>query len=134
MLSLWVESDIYFFCPSLQVFRALVDMEIHKMPETDPPDKDYWSTEAIKPLLEGISKADWVRLNRVAAYRCSIVPGEPDELLQEAVLRVLSGQRRCPKDIPISVFLKHTMRSIASSSAKSFSKKPDIVPPLNFEE
>jgi len=104
------------------------------MPEPNPTDKDYWPTEAIEPLLAGLSKADWVRLNMAAAYRSIIVSGDPDDLLQEALVRVLSGERRCPKDVAILVFLKQTMRSIASSSAKSFSKKPIIVPPPDFEE
>ena len=127
-------SDKLFFCPSLLALRALVDMGIHKMPEPSPPEKECWPIEAISPLLEGLSKADWERLNRAAAYRCNIVSINPDELLQEALIRTLSGERRCPKDINILTFLRQTMRSIASSDAKSFSKNPGSVQLSDFEE
>ena len=81
--------------------RALVDMGIHKMPEPNPPDKDYWPTEAIEPLLAGLSKADWVRLNKAAAYRSIIVSGDPDDLLQEALVRVGELNSKTESSTPI---------------------------------
>lgn len=126
-------SDIL-FCPSDQISGALECMGIQKMPEPNPPDKEYWSVEAIKPLLGGLSDADWVKLNRAAIYRSAIASMSAEDLLQEALERVLSGQRRCPKNVGILVCLKQTMRSIVSASAKSFSKKPNIDPIPDFEE
>lgn len=134
MLHSRVDPDIKHFCPSLTILRALVDMGIHKMPEPNPPDKEYWETEAIMLLLDGLSEANWIRLKKVAAYRSLFVPVGADDLLQEAIVRALSGERRCPKEVTIVKFLAETMRSIASASAKSFSKKPGSVQLSDFEE
>ena len=65
--------------------------------------------------LRRLSDADLRRLERIARFR-AIGLDELDwqDLLNEAVARLLNGSRRWPRDVPLVVFLRETMRSIAS--------------------
>lgn len=62
----------------------------------------------------GLANRDWKALHVAArALLGAIVGHAPDDLVQEALLRVLRGTRRWPEDIPFVVFLKNVMRSVA---------------------
>jgi DNA-directed RNA polymerase specialized sigma24 family protein len=68
----------------------------------------------IEEALEALTMADQVRLKRIAQIRAAGIPGvEWDDLLQEAIMRLLSGSRQCPQDVPFMACLLQTIRSIA---------------------
>ncbi|MGT2434053.1 hypothetical protein ACU4HD_44645 (plasmid) [Cupriavidus basilensis] len=73
----------------------------------------------IESALSKFSKADWVRARSLAAAACSGVPGwTPNDLLQEAMTKLLEGTRTCPIGVHPLVMLKTAMRSIASNVRK----------------
>ena len=65
-----------------------------------------------------MSSADMNRLRKAARTYSRGLLWEADDLLQEAITRALSQQRRCPRDVGVVQFLIWTIRSIASSDTK----------------
>jgi DNA-directed RNA polymerase specialized sigma24 family protein len=66
-------------------------------------------------LLSRLKKTDMLRLAALARNWASGLPRrDAADLLNEALTRVLSGQRPWPADVPLSAFLSQVMRSIAS--------------------
>lgn len=68
--------------------------------------------------LKALSQAELIRLTRVARLRCLGTDYGPDDLLQEAVRRILDGQRTVPSDQPFLACLIQVMRSVAWASRK----------------
>ena len=65
--------------------------------------------------LRGLTDADLGRLEQIARLRAmGLHDVEWRDLLHEAVIRMLEGTRQWPKDVGLLVFLRQTMRSIAS--------------------
>ena len=65
--------------------------------------------------LRALTAADLRRLERIARTRTIGLPEiEWQDLLQEAIVRTLDGTRKWPKQLSLVVFLRETMRSIAS--------------------
>lgn len=91
-----------------------------------PGSIDTLSVEEVTALIEALSDELQVRLRMISKVRSKGV-WEADDLLQEAIVRTVSGERKCPRDLPIEVFLSGVMRSLVSSSAKETSRKPETV-------
>nr|WP_276978022.1 hypothetical protein [Ferrimicrobium acidiphilum] len=73
------------------------------------------TTAEVAAALAALSGADLVRLKRIAQLRSaglSTVTWE--DLINEAIVRSLTGTRRWPPSIPFIAFLAQTIRSIAS--------------------
>lgn len=68
--------------------------------------------------LKALSKTDMVRLGKVAAHHCLGSEYTPDDLLNEAIRRMLDGTREVPREQPFMACLCENMRSIASASRK----------------
>ena len=65
--------------------------------------------------LRGLTDADLRRLEGIARVRAlGLHEVEWQDLLHEAVVRTLDGARQWPMDVGLVVFLRETMRSIAS--------------------
>lgn len=74
----------------------------------------HLSIADLRTAFESFSDVDTLRLKKAAGYygwKCRV---EGDELLDEAVMRALNGDRRCRRDLPPLVFLVGVMRSLAS--------------------
>ena len=73
------------------------------------------SKQAVVDGLRELSDADLRRLERIARLRAvGLHEVEWRDLLHEAVARMLDGARQWPEDVGLVVFLRQTMRSIAS--------------------
>lgn len=66
----------------------------------------------ITERIEALSVADQARLLKVAGYYAPRTSMQPNDLLQEAMVRAIDGTRLCPPDVPVVKFLANTMRSI----------------------
>ena len=73
------------------------------------------SKQEVVKRLHGLTNVELRKLERIARIRviglCEI---EWQDLLNEAIVRMLDGSRQWPKDVDLVVFLRQTMRSIAS--------------------
>ena len=78
--------------------------------------------------LRGLTDADLKRLEGIARLR-TIGLHDMDwrDLLHEAVTRLLDGTRQWPKDVGIVIFLRETMRSIASEHWRRGSLNPVLL-------
>lgn len=78
-------------------------------------DSDEAATPAeVAEALHTISRADRVRLEQFARLRAAGLPGwDWEDLLHEAIDRVLSGARKWPRSVSFIVFLCGTIRSIS---------------------
>lgn len=73
------------------------------------------SQQEIAYALRNLTDADLRRLERIARFRIlGLNDLDWQDLLHDAVARLLDGTRRWPKDISLVVFLRETMRSIVS--------------------
>jgi RNA polymerase sigma-70 factor (ECF subfamily) len=78
--------------------------------------------------LAALSEADLARLEAVARLRARAVPGlDWADLLHEAVLRALSGTRRRPPGLPLTVFLAGCMRSLCHEHWRRLSRERQVL-------
>ena len=71
--------------------------------------------EECAAALHELSEADLRRLDELARLRAAgLASVDGRDLLHEAIVRMLDGKRRWPQDVPLLVFLRETMRSIAN--------------------
>ncbi|MEX3954413.1 hypothetical protein [Trinickia sp. EG282A] len=70
-----------------------------------------YSPSELKSMLEAFSEGDWIKLGKVADALCWGLAKEGKDMLQEVITRALAGTRRCPRTVPVTVFLVNAMRS-----------------------
>lgn len=81
--------------------------------------------DEIEVALSGLGDADLLRLHRFAQIRSRHLPGmDWEDLLQEAVARVLDGRRGWPRAVDFVLFMKQTIRSIASEHWRRHLRQP----------
>jgi len=79
----------------------------------------------IEKTLAGLSDADLLRLQRFARLRSRLVPSmDWQDLLQEAIARVLDGRRKWPPTIEFMTFMRQTIRSIANEHWRREQRRP----------
>lgn len=84
-----------------------------QMTEREPT--SYAELATARKALGALPAADLIRLSKIAQMRSyGLGAYEAEDLLSEAVLRVLDGRRRWPLAVPLVAFLAQVMRSIAS--------------------
>ena len=71
------------------------------------------SRNELEQAIDEFTDADWARLWKAARFYATY-PVEPDQLIQEALLRAISGNRNCPTNVDVPKFLAEAMRSIAN--------------------
>lgn len=91
----------------------------------DDPKKHLSSSELCETINE-FSKADCLRVEKIAGIMANKCGMTQEDILQEAFTRALDETRRCPRDVKVINFLAGIMRSIASSDAKSFTRYPHV--------
>ncbi len=76
--------------------------------------KEYYSAEEIEQQLHNLSNIDLLRLRKVANKYTGNHELEADDLIQEAICRILTGERKkWPTDLPVVSFIAGVMKSIA---------------------
>jgi len=79
------------------------------------PTEDVASREEVVQALQSLHQADLVRLKQLAKLRCAgLHLMDWEDLLNEAITRVLAGSRRWPRQVPFVAFMAQTFRSIAN--------------------
>lgn len=79
------------------------------------PDSDDagLSPDEIRGILGQFSKADLVRLKRIAIRYSDGTSMDADDLASEAITKVIAGERVWPRDMAAIPFLANAMRSLA---------------------
>jgi len=87
--------------------------------------QDRMSQSEIEAVLTQMSAADWRRAEKMAQFIALGLLGMTwNDLLQETLATLLSGERRCPREHHILVVLKTAMRSEASNARKRSKNGP----------
>ena len=85
--------------------------------------RDVATTEESVAALRQLSDDDLRRLEQLARVRViGLYAVDWRDLLHEAIARLLDGSRRWPRDVSLVVFLRETMRSIASDHWRRLEK------------
>ena len=87
--------------------------------------------DEISRAIQDLSDAELNRLHRVAVIYARFRSIEPDDLLQEAYVRILDGRRNWPVDVDLVKFLTETMRSIANGELQKIKHRPQLIPIAN---
>jgi DNA-directed RNA polymerase specialized sigma24 family protein len=83
------------------------------------------SQEEIAEAIRSLTLAQLARLRKTAEVFSYAM--EPDDLLQEALARAISGDRHCPAHLDLVTFLGGVMRSIASGEHERAKLRPPLV-------
>jgi hypothetical protein len=76
--------------------------------------------------LRNLSAADIIKFKKGSQYLSYGGARPPEDLRNEAVRRAAAGTRRCPRGLPIVVFLFGAMRSIAWSDRRTLRRGPKL--------
>lgn len=88
----------------------------------------------VAAALQQMSRADRVRLEHFARLRAAGLQGlEWEDLLHEAIDRVLSGARKWPRSVPLVAFMCGTMRSISGDLWREGRHKSEVALPTSGE-
>lgn len=80
--------------------------------------QQFHTIDEFKAALS-LTEAEWAKLRGLARNRCRVGrPGEEEEVLQDAIYRVLEGKRKWPKGLNLFAFLSGVMKSIVSEQSK----------------
>jgi len=85
----------------------------------------YLTELEVQSLLNDFKLADWIRIEDFSRLLCSNLIGwSANDLMNEAIVRLLDGRRRWPADIHPRTVLNWTMRGIANNVRKSAKNSP----------
>lgn len=79
---------------------------------------DVLSADEFKESLGLFPEVEWIKLGKSAEYLCWGLGIEGSDLLHSAICKALEGKRRCPRGVPIKVFVYRTMESLVSAYLK----------------
>jgi RNA polymerase sigma-70 factor (ECF subfamily) len=76
---------------------------------------EHYTISEIHETLDALDDGDWDKLNQLARSRCRFrFPGREQEVLNDALMRILEGKRKWPKGVIFAAFISGVMRSIVS--------------------
>ena len=76
------------------------------------PERDYLSPDELRHALGSLTAVDLKRLNCASEMLARDTLMTAEDLVGEAVHAALVGRRRCPRDVPLTVFLKGAIKSL----------------------
>jgi hypothetical protein len=83
----------------------------------DDATDDRLPSSEVRRAFSEMSNADWARAESIAAFIARGLPGMTwEDLLQEVMTQLMSGQRRYPRGKHPLVVLKTAMRSVANNA------------------
>lgn len=85
------------------------------------------SREEVATAICALLPADWVRLRKTAQRYAAIRSMEPEDLLQEALVRAVDT-RVCPAHVDVVRFLAEAIRSIAHGEGEKIENKVPLIP------
>ena len=89
--------------------------------------RDVATREECEAALRQLSDEDYDRLEKIARLRAIGLHAVAwRDLLHEAIERLLDGRRQWPRNVPLIVFLRETMRSIASDHWRRLHHSPVV--------
>lgn len=99
-------------------------------------ENEYLTDLEIKNLIKDLSNADIIRLSQIAERNIWGCQMEADDLLQEVIVSILSGDRKFPRNVKPIAFFAQTMKSISSNKRDKLKRQKisTIMTEINDEE
>jgi DNA-directed RNA polymerase specialized sigma24 family protein len=95
---------------------------------TEPSTEPRLSTSEVEAIFRSLGPADWRRASVLAAAAAAgLADWSPEDLLHEAVTKLMEGVRTCPVGVPPTVMLASVMHSIASNERERSNNSPVAV-------
>ena len=83
--------------------------------------------DEMRQAIDRLLPADLLRMEKAARILAFKAKCDAGDLLSEAVARVLTGSRRCPRDVEIKTFLIGVMRSLSSAFWEQSKTSVDVL-------
>jgi RNA polymerase sigma-70 factor (ECF subfamily) len=100
-------------------------MQSHTVNRSEEADE---ATAAIARAIQSLSEGDLLRLKALARLRARSLPGiEWADVLNETIMRALSGTRRWPPNVPIISFLAWAMRSVCDEYWRKMRRERSVI-------
>ncbi len=110
-------------CGQLRLYDQMVKSRSRK-----PDQHELLSVTDVRAAFQSFAAADNLRLEKAGRYLGWKCRTDGDELLGEAVMRALNGDRRCPRHLPAVQFLIGVMKSLASEIIEKRNSDPLAYP------
>jgi DNA-directed RNA polymerase specialized sigma24 family protein len=106
-------------------------------PRNATPAEEYASDEEVIGAIGSLSSADNLRISRVSAFRAAALAAlglgmSAEDLMQEAIMRTIKGDRRWRKSVRFVSHLTKTIRSLSSHAPDEL--RGGIVLPATSED
>ena len=86
--------------------------------------RNVLSIDEIKESLNSLSEAQWIKLGKAANILSQGLAIEGQDILQLAFCKILEGKRKCPRDLPVMVFIRGVIESLVSAYIKKRKRDP----------
>ncbi|PPC97973.1 MAG: hypothetical protein CTY35_06470 [Methylotenera sp.] len=96
----------------------------YKLAVKDENLEDVLTISEIKVGLDAFTEAKWIKLGRAANNLCRGLPFEGADLLHIVICKALEGKRKCPRNLPIEVFIYGAMESLVDAYIKKRKSDP----------
>ena len=83
---------------------------------------EYFTTQEINQLLKNLSNADIYRLREIAGHYARLSLIEADDLVNDAILAIASGDRKFKREVPLIAFFAGIMKSLAYNEKRKQQK------------
>lgn len=86
--------------------------------------QEVLSVDEFKENLSSLTEAQWIKLGKTADYLCWGLAVEGKDILNLAFCKALEGKRKCPRDLPVVIFIRGVMESLVSAYLKKRKRDP----------
>ena len=86
--------------------------------------RDVLSVDEFKGNLGSLTEVQWIKLGKTADYLCWGLAIQGQDILNLAFCKILEGKRKCPRDLPVVIFIRGVMASLVSAYLKKRKHDP----------
>lgn len=86
--------------------------------------RDVLSVDELRESLSSLTEAKWIKLGRSSEYLCMGLAIEGKDILNLAFCKALEGKRKCPRGLPVEVFIYGAMKSLIDAYLKNRKRDP----------
>lgn len=86
--------------------------------------RDVLSVDEFKENLSSLTEDKWIKLGKSAEYLCMGLAIEGQDILNLAFCKALEGKRKCPRELPLEIFINGAMESLVDAYLKKRKRDP----------
>jgi DNA-directed RNA polymerase specialized sigma24 family protein len=86
--------------------------------------QDVLSVDEFKGNLSSLTEVQWIKLGKSAEYLCMGLAIEGQDILNLAFCKALEGKRKCPRGLPVEIFIYGAIESLVNAYLKKRKRDP----------